>query len=246
MAGHNKWSKIKRLKGATDAKKGKMFTKVLREIQVAAKISGVDPKNNPRLRDAIEEAKVHNIPKVNIEKAIQRGAGSFDSSTFENILYEGYAPFGVAILIDCLTDNRNRTVADIRAILSRRSGRLGESGSVVWMFDHIHIYSISKKHLLDSIKSFDHLLEDLLSVGLSDFQDVDQMLEFQCPFEHKDAVRNVFELLSVTLVQSYSCYIPKTPHDIKSENKDSIFYLIEALEELDDVQNVFSSLAEGP
>src|SRR6185369_4775377 len=162
MSGHNKWSTIKHKKGATDAKRGKVFTKIIKEISVAAKLGGGDPVANPRLRTAIDKANAQNTPKHNIERATKKGAGGMEGVTYEEIVYEGYGPGGVAVLVEVMTDNRNRSVSDIRSIFTKNNGNMGEAGCVAWMF--------SKKGLIvyDRLVDFENLFDAALEAGAED------------------------------------------------------------------------------
>ena len=165
MSGHNKWSTIKHKKGAADAKRGKIFTKIIKEISVAAKLGGGDPTGNPRLRTAMDKAKAENMPKDNIERAIKKGTGGMEGVTYEEIVYEGYGPGGVAVLVEVMTDNRNRSVSDVRSIFTKCNGNMGEAGCVAWMFE--------KKGLLVFPKTvdFDALFEKDLDLGADDVTD---------------------------------------------------------------------------
>src|SRR5512136_2071212 len=171
MSGHNKWSTIKHKKGAADAKRGQVFTKIIKEITVAAKLGGGDPDGNPRLRAAIDKAKAENMPKDNIERAIKKGAGELEGVTYEEISYEGYGPGGAAVLVEVMTDNRNRSVSDIRSIFTKCNGNMGETGCVNWMFD--------KKGLIVFTKStdFDKLFEAALEAGAEDVTDEGEQYE---------------------------------------------------------------------
>ena len=163
MSGHSKWSTIKRKKGATDAKRGKIFTKLIKEITVAAKMGGGDPDANPRLRTAVLSAKSENMPKDNIDRAIKKGTGDVDGAVYEEILYEGYGPGGVAVLVDTMTDNKNRTVADVRHFFSKSGGNLGESGCVAWMFDKKGVIVVDKEAV-----SEEELMDLALEAGAED------------------------------------------------------------------------------
>src|ERR1035437_3563107 len=171
MSGHNKWSTIKHKKGASDAKRGKVFTKIIKEISVAAKLGGGDPVANPRLRTAIDKAKAENMPKDNIERAIKKGAGGMEGVVYEEIVYEGYGPGGAAVLVEVMTDNRNRTVSDVRSIFSKSNGNMGESGCVAWMF--------SKKGLIafDKGIDFEQLFDAAMEAGAEDVTEDDEQFE---------------------------------------------------------------------
>ena len=171
MSGHNKWSTIKHKKGAADAKRGKIFTKIIKEISVAAKLGGGDPDGNPRLRTAIDKAKAENMPKDNIERAIKKGTGGMEGVNYEEITYEGYGPGGVAVLVEVMTDNRNRTVSDVRSIFTKCNGNMGETGCVSWIFD--------KKGLIVFPKAtdFDKLFEAALEAGADDVSEEEEQIE---------------------------------------------------------------------
>ncbi len=171
MSGHNKWSTIKHKKGAADAKRGKIFTKIIKEISVAAKLGGGDPAANPRLRTAVDKAKAENMPKDNIERAIKKGTGGMEGVTYEEIVYEGYGPGGAAVLVEVMTDNRNRSVSDIRSIFTKNNGNMGEAGCVSWMF--------SKKGLIvyDSSVDFEKLFEAAIEAGADDVSEQEEQIE---------------------------------------------------------------------
>jgi len=220
MSGHNKWSTIKHKKGAADAKRGKVFTKIIKEISVAAKLGGADPVANPRLRTAIDKAKAENMPKDNIERAIKKGSGGMEGVTYEEIIYEGYGPGGAAVLIEVLTDNRNRSVSEVRSIFSKNNGNMGEAGCVSWMF--------SQKGLILYEKSvdFEQLFEAAIEVGAEgSFIEVREALEAK-GFKHTNA--------EVTM-------IPQTMVELEGKQAESMLKLMDKMEDCDDVQNVYSN-----
>ena len=178
MSGHNKWSTIKHKKGAADAKRGKIFTKLIKEISVAAKIGGGDPGGNPRLRTAIDKAKAENMPKDNIERAIKKGTGGMEGVIYEEIVYEGYGPGGVAVLVEVLTDNRNRSVSDIRSIFTKCNGNMGEAGCVSWLFDKKGLIVFSRQ------TDFEKLFEVALEAGADDVADEVEICELKCGIRH--------------------------------------------------------------
>ncbi len=238
MSGHNKWSTIKRKKGAADAKRGQLFTRLTREIVMAAREGGGDPEMNFRLRLAVDKARAQNMPKDNIERSIKRGTGDLkDGFAFEQVMYEGYAPHGIAVLIDCMTENRNRTVAEVRHILTRSGGNLGEAGSVAWQFNRQAYFSIPSKG-----NDFDKIFEIALDGGADDVTDDGTSIEIVAPVDK-------FKILSDKL---RSAGIPIEDASIRMEANQEInlgvdetlqvLKTLEALEELDDVQNVYSNL----
>jgi YebC/PmpR family DNA-binding regulatory protein len=236
MAGHNKWSKIKRTKGVADIKRGKLFTKLLREIQVSARMGGGDPRSNPRLRDAIAEARANNMPKDNIERAVKRGMGELDGSNYEQITYEGYGPGGAAILIEALTDNRNRTVADLRAIMVRNGGNLGEAGSVGWMFSKKGTLIVPKAD-----QSEEKVMELALDSGAEDIQDDDDSWQIFTPPEKLDAVKSVLESQGIGLQSATQTLTPQNTIELQGEAAEQMIKLIDLIEDLDDVQKVYSN-----
>jgi YebC/PmpR family DNA-binding regulatory protein len=187
MSGHNKWSTIKHKKGAADAKRGKIFTKLIKEISIAAKIGGSDPGGNPRLRTAIDKAKAENMPKDNIERAIKKGAGEMEGVNYEETTYEGYGPGGVAVLVEVMTDNRNRTVSDVRSIFSKCNGNMGESGCVSWMFDKKGLIVFSKD------TDFEKLFEAALEAGAEDVADEEDQIEVMTDPANFIEVREILE-----------------------------------------------------
>lgn len=237
MAGHSKWANIKHRKGAVDAKRGKVFTKLIKEITVAARMGGGDPAANPRLRTAIAAAKSVNMPKDNVERGIKKGTGELEGVNYEEILYEGYGPGGVAVLVECMTDNRNRTVADIRMIFSKANGNLGESGCVAYMFDRKGSILFDKEKV-DEEKLMDIALEagadDVVDDG-SVFQVLTDPLEF-------DAVREAIEAESLTFIEANLAMIPQNVIDIADEKTATqLMRLLDSLEDCDDVQNVHAN-----
>ena len=237
MSGHSKWSTIKRKKGAADAKRGKIFTKLIKEITVAARIGGGDPGLNPRLRSAIAGAKSDNMPKENIERAIKKGLGELEGAVYDEITYEGYGPGGVAVLVDCMTDNKNRTVADIRHFFAKSGGNLGESGCVSWMFDKKGSLLVDK-----SAVSEDKLLDVVLDAGAEDV--VEEENEFQIITVPDDfaTVLDVLESESIPLIESSISMIPKNVVEITDAKvAKQVLTLLEKLEDHEDVQNVHAN-----
>lgn len=235
MSGHNKWSTIKHKKGAADAKRGKIFTKIIKEISVAAKLGGGDPASNPRLRTAIDKAKGENMPKDNIERAIKKGTGGMEGVTYEETIYEGYGPGGVAVLVEVMTDNRNRTVSDIRSIFTKCNGNMGETGCVSWIF--------AQKGLILFPKSvdFDKLFEAAIEAGADDVTEQDDQFEVTTDpasfIEVRDALTNAgfnFESAEITM-------IPQTQIKLEGKQAESMLKMMDRLEDNDDVQNVYAN-----
>lgn len=236
MSGHSKWSTIKRQKGAADAKRGQLFTKLGREIAVAAR-SGADPEANARLRLAIRRARDASMPLDTIDRAIKRGAGAGEGENYQEVTYEGYGPHGVAVLVDALTDNRNRSAAEIRAAFNRGGGNLGESGSVRWLFD-------SKGEILVSLDGTEADEVALLAIdtGAEDVQvDGDTIAIYTAPSEVEE-VRGALETAGLQVLESQVAMVPKTSVELDQAGAEQAFRLIERLEDLDDVQAVYSNV----
>lgn len=237
MSGHSKWATIKRKKGAMDAKRGQMFTKLAREIQFAAR-EGADPNFNFRLRLAVEKARAENMPKENIERAIRRGAGlEAGAGQLEEVTYEGYGPHGVALLIQVVTDNRNRTVSDIRRALTRGGGNLGESGSVAWLFDAKGYITLPLRGV-----SQDKVFEIALEAGAEDVQFGDETAEVYTAPADLQRVRQAFQDAGLTVETAEISMIPKTNVSLPPADTLQVMSLIETLEDLDDVAKVHSNL----
>ena len=237
MSGHSKWSTIKRKKGAIDAKRGKIFTKLIKEITVAAKMGGGDPDANPRLRTAILSAKSENMPKDNIDRAIKKGIGDVDGAVYEEILYEGYGPGGVAVLVETMTDNKNRTVADVRYYFNKSGGNLGESGCVAWMFDKKGVIVVDKETI-----SEEELMDLALEVGAEDVVEEDATFQVVTePEDFNEVVENLVKRELVFMEASVSM-IPKNTVDVTVEKTArSLLKLLENLEDHDDVQKVHAN-----
>lgn len=233
MSGHSKWSTIKRKKGANDARRGQMFTKLIKEITIAARSSGGDPAGNPRLRSAILAAKAENMPKDNIDRAIKKGTGELDGAVYEEILYEGYGPGGVAILVEAMTDNKNRTVADIRHFFTKSGGNLGESNCVAWMFDQKGSIAVDKEGM-----SEEELMELALEAGAEDVvEDGDGFQILTAPEDFNDVVEKLEG--KVRFNEAGLARIPKNTIAVAEEKTaQSLLRLLENLEDHDDVQKV--------
>ncbi len=236
MSGHSKWASIKHKKAALDAKRGKIFTKIIKEITVAARFGGGDPDGNARLRTAIDAAKAANMPKSNIENAIKKGTGELPGVVYEEITYEGYGPGGIAILIEAMTDNKRRTVAEIRHILDKHGGNLGESGCVGWMFERKGLILVPKEGL-----SEEEIFDKALEAGAEDVQDGEESWEIYTSPTELDSVRGGLEAAGVTVESSQLTRLPQ--NTIKVEGKDAMKMLkiMDKLEDHDDVQDVYAN-----
>lgn len=237
MAGHSKWANIKRRKGAVDAKRGKVFTRLIKEITVAARQGGGDPDGNPRLRTAIAAAKAENMPKDNIARAVKKGTGEIAGEVYEEILYEGYGPGGVAVLVDCMTDNKNRTVADVRHYFSKNNGNLGESGCVAWMFEKKGLIQFDKEGV-----SEEELMDLALEAGADDVVEEDHEFQVLTAPEDFEAVRTAIDEAGKSYSQAEITMVPKNIVDVTEEKvAKGLLKLLESLEEHDDVQNVHAN-----
>lgn len=235
MSGHNKWSTIKHKKGAADAKRGKIFTKLIKEISVAAKLGGGDPAANPRLRTAVDKAKAENMPKDNIERAIKKGTGGMEGVVYEEIVYEGYGPGGVAVLVEVMTDNRNRSVSEVRSIFTKCNGNMGEAGCVAWMFD--------KKGLIifDTSVEFDALFEAALEAGADDVAEEDEQYEVTTEPGAFIEVRDTLEAKGFKYQSAEVTMIPQTLLALEGKQAESMLKMMDRLEDCDDVQNVYAN-----
>jgi YebC/PmpR family DNA-binding regulatory protein len=237
VSGHSKWSSIKHKKGAADAKRGKLFSKLSRAIIVAAKEGGPDPAGNLSLQNAIEKARSYSMPKDNIERAIARGSGQdSDAATFETIVYEGYASGGVAVIAEALTDNRNRTAAEVRHLFAKNDGNLGEAGSVAWLFERRGVV------VVDGSADEDELTLAAAEGGADDVQRDGSTWEVTAAPEHLSAVREAVESAGFTVQNAELAMVPKTTIEVDDENQaKKVLRLIDALEENDDVQEVYAN-----
>jgi YebC/PmpR family DNA-binding regulatory protein len=237
MSGHSKWSTIKHKKAVTDARRGKLFTRLAREITVAARMGGGDPDTNFGLRLAIDKAKSANMPKDNIERAIKRGTGELKGEELYEVTYEGYAPNGVAVLVKVLTDNKNRTVADIRRILTRQGGTMAEAGAVAWQFDRKGYIAIAP----DGIDE-DTVFEIAVEAGADDIVFGDDLIEVYADIENFQAVRQALEEAGIPFETAEMSMIPKTTLQLGEKETLRVMGVIDALEDLDDTQQVYSNL----
>lgn len=236
MSGHNKWASIKHKKAATDAKRGKVFTKIIREIVVAAKEGGGIIENNARLRKAVDDARNANMPQDNIKKAIQRGTGELPGAVYEEITYEGYGPAGVALIVETTTDNKNRTASDIRKIFSKHSGSMGETGCVGWMFSKKGFIAIDK-----SAGDEDTIMTIALDAGAEDFVAEEDSYEIYTTPNDFNAVLDAIKAKNIEVAESEISMVPQTYVKLEGENAEHMLKLLDELEEHDDVKNVFSN-----
>ena len=236
MSGHSKWSSIKHKKGAADAKRGKMFTKLIKEITVAARMGGGDPGGNPRLRAAIAAAKAENMPKENIERGIKKGTGELEGVNYEETNYEGYGPGGVAVLVDCLTDNKNRTVAEVKHLFERNGGSLGEPGCVAWIFEKKGLISIDREKIDE-----ERLLELVLEAGAEDVSDEEDQFEVITSPSDFEPVRKAIDDAGVSYALAEVTMIPKNTVKLEGKKAQQMLSLMEALEDNDDVSHVYAN-----
>lgn len=237
MSGHSKWATIKRKKGAADAKRGKLFTRLIKEITVAARMGGGDPSANPRLRTAIANAKAASMPRDNIERAIKKGTGELEGESYEEVTYEGFGPGGIALMIETVTDNRNRTVGEIRSILSKANGKMGTTNSVASKFDKKGVIPIPAEGEITE----DKLVEDLLELGVEDYKAEDGMfIVYTDPANFED-VRSALEGKNYPMEEPGIQMIPLETVHVEGKNAEAILRLIEKLEDHDDVQNVYAN-----
>ncbi|MBP2652866.1 MAG: protein yeeN [Firmicutes bacterium] len=237
MSGHSKWANIKRHKGKMDAIRGKITTKISREITVAVKTGGPDPTGNMRLKLALQNAKENNIPKENIQRAIQKGQGALEGGNFEEMLYEGYGPGGVAVLLEIMTDNKNRTAADIRHLFSKYGGNLGESGCVAWMFDKKGLFLVNKETGVNE----EDLMLLALEAGAEDFKNDDNQYEITTTPDDWEKVREILEQNKIQLETAQVTMVPQTTVDLVGDDAVKMLKLFDALEEHDDVQEVYAN-----
>jgi YebC/PmpR family DNA-binding regulatory protein len=236
MSGHSKWSTIKRKKGAADAKRGKIFTKIIKEITIAAKEGGSDPELNPRLRLAVQNAKGANMPKDNIERAIKKAAGS-EAETYIEMTFEGYGPGGIAVFIECLTDNKNRTVAAVRAAYNKHGGNLGTNGSLSFLFDHKGVFSIKNDGF-----NLDDIELDLIDAGAEDIEVDGENMSITCAMEDFGKLNKKLNELGIEPEEAGLKRIPNDTKKVDIESAKKILRMVDTLEDDDDVQNVYHNL----
>jgi YebC/PmpR family DNA-binding regulatory protein len=237
MSGHSKWATIKRKKAKVDAQRGKLFTRLSKEIILAAKAGGGDPDGNMRLKAAVQRAKEANIPNENIQRAIMKGTGELGSGSFEEIIYEGYGPGGVAVMLEIMTDNRNRIAGEIRHFFSRYGGNLGETGCVSWMFDKKGLIMIDKESGADE----DELLLAALEAGAEDMRVEEDSFEIYAEPENFEAVRDALTEQGFSLAEAELTMVPQTSINLVDKDAEQMIKLMDALEELDDVQEVYAN-----
>lgn len=236
MSGHSKWSTIKRKKGAKDAERGRVFTRLIKEITVAARHGGGDENANPRLRSAIQAAKTANMPSKNIENAVKKGTGELPGVTYDEVVYEGYGPGGVALYIEALTDNKNRTVAEIRHILTKHGGSLGENGSVAWMFDKKGVVSIPAANTTE-----DDLMMIVLDAGAEDIEQDDDVFLVKSEPANLEAVKTALEENGVAYDSADLTLEPQNTIAVEGKQAEQLLKLLDLLEDQDDVQNLYSN-----
>jgi YebC/PmpR family DNA-binding regulatory protein len=240
MSGHSKWSTIKHRKAATDARRGKLFTKLLREITVAARLGGGDPKSNPRLRSALLEGRSNSVPGDTIERAIKKGTGELEGESYEEVIYEGYGPGGVAILVEGMTDNRNRTASEVRHLFTRHGGNLGDSGSVTWMFSRRGFFAIERGAATP--EADEKLMELALELGADDIAIEADHYEIFTSVESFTAVQEELERRGLPVAAKELAMVPQTQMALPADRVAQVMRLVEALEDHDDVQKVWLNL----
>jgi YebC/PmpR family DNA-binding regulatory protein len=234
MSGHSKWATIKRSKGKADAARGKLFNRLIREITVAARMGGGDINSNPRLRSAVSSARTANMPGKNVENAILKGTGQLEGVSYEEVTFEGYGPGGVAFMIECLSDNRNRTVAEVRHVLTKHGGNLGQNNSVSWMFKSKGVIQVPKTAMGE-----DQLMELVLDAGAEDLNTEGEEYEITTSPEAFDAVKQALEKAGITASSAELSKIADTPVKVDADAASRILKLLDALDELDDTQHVY-------
>jgi YebC/PmpR family DNA-binding regulatory protein len=236
MSGHSKWATIRRKKAVIDAKRGKMFTRLIKEITIAARQGGGDPDGNPRLRLAIDNAKAGNMPADNIERAIKKATGELEGVQFHELTYEGYGPGGIAVLVEVATDNKNRTVAEIRHIFAKFGGNMGETGSVAWMFERKGVITVKREG-----RSEDDMMEIILDAGAEDLSSEEDFFEVTTTLEEFEHVRKSLLDKKLTAENASLQWLARNLVPVKGEDAEKMMKLIEGIEESEDVQNVFSN-----
>lgn len=236
MSGHSKWANIKHKKGKMDAIRGKLTTKIGREITVAVRLGGADPTGNMRLKLALQKAKENNIPKDNIQRAIQKGAGALEGANYEEITYEGYGPGGVAVTIEVMTDNRNRTAADVRHLFTKYGGNLGESGCVAWMFKQKGLFVVEKEGVDEET-----LMLTVLDAGAEDFK-AEEQYEITTAPEDFESVQQALEQNNIATIVAQITMIPETTVELDGDEAVKMVKLIDALEDHDDIQEVYTNV----
>lgn len=236
MSGHNKWASIKHKKGAADARRGKIFTKLIKEITVAARLGGGDASGNPRLRSAIIAAKNENMPKDNIDRAIKKGTGELEGVNYEESTYEGYGPGGAAVMVESLTDNKNRTVAEIRHIFSKNGGNLGENGCVAWMFKKKGYFYVESGAVSEDV-----LMETSIEAGAEDVHEDEDGFEIITATEDFETVKAALEAASIPFKNAEVTMLPQSTTHLKGKEAEQMIRLMDSLEDCDDVQKVYTN-----
>ncbi|MBD3346368.1 MAG: YebC/PmpR family DNA-binding transcriptional regulator [Chitinivibrionales bacterium] len=236
MSGHSKWATIKRQKGKADAARGKIFNRLIREITIAARIGGGDPDANPRLRSAIATARTQNMPNKNIENAIQKGTGQLEGVNYEEVTFEGYGPAGVAVIIETMTDNKNRTVAEVRHVLTKTGGNLGTANSVNWMFNSVGLIRVAKDNIDE-----DAVMEVALEAGAEDISTQDDAYEVSTTVDNFESVRSALENANMPILSAEVTKVPQNTINVEGETAQKVLKLIDALDDLDDTQNVYAN-----
>ncbi|HDI51444.1 YebC/PmpR family DNA-binding transcriptional regulator [candidate division KSB1 bacterium] len=236
MSGHSKWSSIKRKKGKLDAQRGRVFTRLIKEITVAARLGGGDENANPRLRKAIAEAKANNMPAANIERAIKRGTGELPGVNYEEVIYEGYGPGGAALMVEVVTDNKNRTVADLRHIFSKYGGNLAASGSVAWIFEKKGVIEIRP-----DVASEDEIMLAAIDAGAEDIKSDEELIEVLTAPEDLDSTKQALTDAGIEIESAQITMYPKNTVKIEGKQAEQLLKLMDALEEHEDVQNIYSN-----
>jgi YebC/PmpR family DNA-binding regulatory protein len=237
MAGHSKWANIKHRKGAADAKRGKIFTKIAKEITIAARLGGGDAGSNPRLRLAVQSGRAVNMPNDNIKRAIQKGTGELEGQQLEEMMFEGYGPGGIGLLIECVSDNRNRAVADIRHILGKNSGSMADAGAVLWNFTRKTVISVEKGDRTD-----EDVLMAVLDAGAEDVKTTDESFDVYAPTDSFESVRTALEAAGFTVTAANLEYVPNQTLELAGAEAAAALKLLDLLDDNDDVQNVYSNL----
>ena len=240
MSGHSKWATIKRKKGATDAARGKLFTRLTREISIASRMGGGDPNGNPRLRKAISDAKAQQMPTDKIDRAIKRGTGEIEGATYEEVLYEGTGPGGTLLMVEGTTDNRNRTVAELRKLFDRHNGTLGSSGTAAWAFDRRGVLEIDKEATEEQI------MESAVEAGAEDYQDDDECWTVFTAMEQLDEITAAVEEAGLKVMSGKLAQVPKTKKEIRGRDAEVCLNLADVLDEHDDVTNVYVDFEVPP
>jgi YebC/PmpR family DNA-binding regulatory protein len=241
MSGHNKWSTIKHKKGKEDARRGKIFTKLIREITTAARCGGGDADGNPRLRAAIQAAKQSNMPADNVIRAIKKGTGELEGASYEESMFEGYGPGGIAVIVETLTDNRNRTVAEVRHIFAKNGGNLGENNCVSWMFDNLGQIVVAEKRGDGSPVDEDEIMMAALDAGATDVKTEDESFVILTELSDLESVRQALETAGYTIEEAGLARVPQNTLQLEGKQAEQAVRLLEALEDSDDVQKVWAN-----